>query len=125
MSLELGKLNQGMVTQAVPLARLVANPTAQGTTRTGDPYSYDPAAVKALAAKVPPWLHGRLRLPITVYEPHDASGDGYVEDATAVEALEAMKVATTTPRAGRLWMSTALWHRTMDQYPTCFQRVHV
>ena len=99
MSLELGKLNQGMVTQPVPLA--------------------------ALAAAVPPWLHGRLRLPITVYEPHDAPGDGYVEDAAAVEALEAMRAATTQPRGGRLWMSAALWRRLMESHPTCFQRVHV
>lgn len=125
MSLELGKLNQGMVTQPVFLARVAANPKATATTRSGDAYSFDASAVARLAAAVPPWLHGRLRLPITVYEPHDAPGDGYVEDAAAVEALEAMKAATTQPRGGRLWMSTALWRRLMEAYPTCLQRVHI
>ena len=125
LSLELGKLNQGMVTQPVALARLAANPAATATTRSGEPYAFDAGAVARFAAAVPPWLHGRLRLPITVYEPHDAPGDGYVEDAAAVEALEAMKAATTQPRGGRLWMSAALWRRLMESHPTCFQRVHL
>jgi uncharacterized protein (UPF0216 family) len=125
MGLELGRINQGMVTQPVPLARLLADPRATAQARSGEPYAFDAAAVARLAAAAPPWLHGRLRLPITVYEPHDAPGDGYVEDAAAVEALQAMQAATTSPRGGRLWMSSALWRRQMDAYPTCFQRVHL
>lgn len=125
LSLELGRLNQGMVTQPVSLARLVADPAATAATRSGERHAFDAAAVAGLASAVPPWLHGRLRLPITIYEPHDAPGDGYVEDAAAVEALQAMQAATTRPRDGRLWRSAALWRRVMDAHPTCFQRVHI
>lgn len=125
MSLELGRLNQGMVTQPIPLARILANPKATAATRSGEPFSFDAEAAARLAAAAPPWLHGRLRLPVTVYEPHDAPGDGYVEEPAAVEALQAMKAVPTSPRDGRLWMSAALWRRLMERYPTCFQRVHL
>jgi len=126
MGLELGRLNQGMVVQAVPLSRLLARPDATAPTRSGEPHAFDPAAVRAFAAAgVPPWLHDRLRLPVTVYEPHDAPGDGYVEDAAAIEALQAMGEATTAPRSGRLWMSSLRWRTLAERFPTCLQVVHL
>lgn len=125
MRLEGGMANSGLVvaTGTIPQLRAMREPALP--TRDGGVHAFDPAVLARLEAALPILLRHRLRLPITVWEPHDAPGDGYVEDATAIEALQALGLATTAPRGSRLWMSVPLWRQASGQWPGCFQTLSV
>jgi len=120
MSWELHRLNAATVVQPMALSDLLRSAKPHVPTRDGGVHEFDAGALRKLAADVPPHLHHRLRLPITVYEPHDTPGEGYVQDTAAVEALGALGAATS-PREGRLWMSLPLARVFAERYPTAFQ----
>lgn len=125
MRLEGASANQSLVATPAPLPSLRAMKDPGLPTRDGGRHAFDPAILARLEAALPILVRHRLRLPITVWEPHDAPGDGYVEDAAAIEALQALGLATTAPRAGRLWMSVPLWRQAAAQWPGCFQTLTV
>jgi uncharacterized protein (UPF0216 family) len=120
MGFELGRLHASLVVQPVPLDRLVLLQHPEAPTKDGGSHAFDPAVLQRLLASLPRDLPGRLRLPITVVEPSDLS-DGYVEDRAAILALEALGVATTTPRDGKLWMGSSVWRRIAVDWPGCIQ----
>lgn len=120
MGFELGKLSSGLVTQPVRLADLLAMPAPQAPTREGGTHAFDPATLRRLAARLPAHTAALLRLPVTVVEPNDLV-DGYVEDAAAIAALQALGLAPTAPRDGRLWMAAVLWRRLARDWPGVFQ----
>lgn len=122
MGFELGRLHSSLVTQPVPLARLLAEPEPSAATRSGDAIAFDADVLRRLAARLPRDLPPRLRLPITVVEPQDNPGDGYVQDAAALLAVQALGAATMSPAPdGKLWMALPLWRRLAGEWPGCFQ----
>lgn len=120
---ELHRLHQAVVAQPVPLADLAAQREPAARNRDGSTHVFDRDAVQRLAAAVGPGLARRLRVPLRFFEPSDAPGSTYVEDAAAIEALQAMGAATTALRQGRMWMSTPLARRLAVQYPTLVEFV--
>ena len=121
MGFELGRLHSSLVTQPVPLAALLNRTDPVATTREGGTHVFDPAVLRRFAAALPRDLPGRLALPITIVEPSDNPGDGYVQGAAGIAAVEALGAATTRPSEGKLWMALPLWRRLAGQWPGCFQ----
>lgn len=121
MGLELGRLHSSLVIVPVPLARLLAQAEPEAPTRDGGLHGFDPDVLRRLAAKVPADLHGRLRLPLTVVEPSDNPGDGYLQDAVGILAVQALGVPVMTPTDGRAWMALPLWRRLAAEWPSCLQ----
>lgn len=122
MGFELGRLHSSLVTQPVSLARLLGSGAPEAPTREGGTHAFDQAVLQRLAARLPRDLPARLRLPITIVEPSDDPGDGYVQDAAAILAVQALGAATRQPTAdGRLWMAVVLWRRLAAEWPGCFQ----
>ena len=121
MGFELGRLHSSLVTQPVLLAQLLAQPRPQAPTREGGTHSFDPAVLKRMAASLPRDLPGRLRLPVTVVEPSENAGDGYVQDAAGVLAVQALKPDVPSVREGKLWMGLPLWRRLAGEWPGSFQ----
>ena len=124
MAFELHRLNDAVVLARVPLSDLARQAEPRAPTRSGGVHAFDAAALAEMKRRLPILLHHRLLLPITFYEPHDVAGDAYVEDAAAIEALQALGEATTTPRAGRRWMSRPLGARLRQRWPTLVQSLH-
>lgn len=121
MQLDAGRLNLGLASQQLPLATLLAMREPAVPTRDGGTLAFDAGALRRLHDAVPILLRHRLRLPVTIWEPSEHAGDGYVEDEAAIEALVALGEAVTRPRAGRLWMASHLWREVAARWPTCFQ----
>lgn len=121
MGLELGRLHSSLVTSPVSLAALLAAAEPQAATRDEGTHTFDRDTLRRLAALVPRDLHGRLRLPITVVEPSDNPGDGYVQDAAAILALQALGAPVMTPTDGKAWMALPLWRRLARDWPGCLQ----
>lgn len=122
MGFELGRLHSSLVTQPVALARLLTQTEPSAGTREGGTHAFDPSVLRRLAEALPRDLPARLQLPITIVEPGDNPGDGYVQGAASVLAVQALGAATMRPSDdGRLWMGLPLWRRLAGQWPGCFQ----
>lgn len=121
MGFELGRLHSSLVTQPVPLARLLEQAEPQAPTREGGTHLFDPALLKRLAARLPRDVPPRLRLPVTIVEPTENPGDGYLQDAAGILAVQALKPDAPSVREGKLWMGLPLWRRLAAEWPGCFQ----
>lgn len=121
MGLELGRLHSSLVTAPVPLDRLLAGPDPEAPTRDGGRHGFDPDVLRRLAAKVPRDLHTRLRLPLTVVEPSDNPGDGYLQDAAGILAVQALGAPVMAPTDGKAWMALPLWRKLAHEWPGCLQ----
>jgi uncharacterized protein (UPF0216 family) len=120
---ELHRMHQALVAQPVPLAQLASMAEPSATNRDGSKHAFDKTAVTALAQAVGPGLAARLRVPIRFFDPSESAGSCYVEDPAAIEALQRIGAATTSPREGRMWMSSPLARRLALQYPTLVEFV--
>lgn len=121
MGFELGRLHSSLVTQPIALATLLKAGEPEAATRDGGLHGFDPDVLARLAAQVPRDLHGRLRLPLTIVEPSENPGDGYVQDAVGILAVQALGVPVMTPTDGKAWMALPLWRRVAGEWPGCFQ----
>jgi len=63
MSMEIGKINEGVVRDRKILSRLLDEEIPSATTKNGEPYFFDGNVIAALGKGLPGELHTRLRLP--------------------------------------------------------------
>lgn len=123
MALEMGKVQQAIVRAPQPLRRLVNEDEPTAPTRGGEPHVFDKDVLARLAQRLSPLARSSLRVPILVYMDHETSGDCYVADAAAIDALVQLLDRPTEPRDGKLWMSLPLARRLAQDWPTVFQFV--
>jgi len=90
ISLELGRLNAGLVTEKKSLARLRAEAEPACRTREGDLYPFEPAALVRFANVVSVEEAERLRLPLTLTVRGD-SDDAILSDELGAKALRAVE----------------------------------
>jgi len=90
ISLELGRLNAGLVVEKKSLARLLQEPEPACRTREGDPYPFDREALARLAAVLPAEEVDRLRLPLTLMV-RGESDDAVLADELGAKALRALE----------------------------------
>ena len=90
ISLELGRLNAGLVIEKKSLARLLREAEPACRTREGDLYPFEPAALARLANVVSADEVERLRLPLTLTVRGD-SDDAVLADELGAKTLRALE----------------------------------
>lgn len=110
ISLELGRLNAGLVTERKSLAQLRREPRPSCRARDGEDHPFEPAALERLSAVVSAAEAEVLRLPITVYAAGDIEDSAYVAEELAAKALRILeKFGPAFPyRGGRMYLPHSL-----------------
>jgi hypothetical protein len=67
MSMEIGKINEGVVRDRKPLSLLLDEENPCTTAKNGEPDYYDMRVIAALGKELPGELHRRLRLPVLFF----------------------------------------------------------
>lgn len=110
ISLELGRINAGLVVERKRLAVLLADPRPACRTREGDEHAFDPAVLRRLAEALTREEAEDLRLPITVFVTGDLKDEAYVAEELAAKALRTTEgYGPAFPfREGRMYLPHSL-----------------
>jgi len=110
VSLELGRLNAGLVVEKKSLARLRGEAQPSCRTREGGEHAFERVALDRLARVLDAGEGEALRLPITLYASGDLEDSTYVSDALAAKALRAVEsFGEAFPyRDGRMYLPHSL-----------------
>ena len=110
ISLELGRLNAGLVVERKSLAQLRRETRPACRTREGDEHAFDPAALERLARVLTDAEAGALRLPITVLVTGDLTDSAYISEEPAARALRTVEgFGPAFPyRGGRMYLPHSL-----------------
>ncbi len=123
MRLELGKINDGIVAERKPLARLLEEERPVSVTRAGKEYVYKKEVLEALSKKLPGRIRERLKLPVIIYFSADVPDSCMLSDETALKAFQVLGDLSELREMenGRLWMGKALAFSLVRSYPTAVQ----
>jgi len=110
ISLELGRINAGLVVERKSLARLRAEARPACVTREGGEHPFDREALDRLAAALTPAEAEALRLPITLFATGEPEDHVYVSEELPAKALRAVeKYGAAFPfRGGRMYLPHSL-----------------
>lgn len=110
ISLELGRINAGLVVERKTLASLRAEAHPACRTREGESHPIERAALDRLAAVVTSKEADVLRLPILLLATGDVEDHVYVSDELAAKALRVLeKFGAAFPfREGRMYLPHSL-----------------
>jgi len=125
MSMEIGKMNEGIVQDKKLLSVLLGEETPRATTKKGEPYYFQKEVIAPLGAKLPRELHARLKFPILFFLSPDVPDSCSCGDQAAFEALRILGEISEmrTMQEGRCWVSRAIAYAIMHKYPTAVQLV--
>jgi uncharacterized protein (UPF0216 family) len=110
ISLELGRLNAGLVVERKSLAQLLDEPVPACRSREGEDHPFDPAALRGLARVLTREETESLRLPVTIFVTGDLEESAYVAEELAAKALRAIEnFGPAFPfRGGRMYLPHSL-----------------
>ncbi|MDD4567011.1 MAG: DUF61 family protein [Methanoculleus chikugoensis] len=125
MRLEIGRINDGIVSERKRLSRLLAEEHPSSVTKGGSRYDFDRDVLLHLERALPGELQRRLRLPILFYFDSMVPDSFFLADEAAVQALQHLGEISTLRRmqGGRLWIAKPLVYAIMNRYPTVMQVV--
>ncbi|MDD1656483.1 MAG: DUF61 family protein [Methanomicrobiales archaeon] len=125
MSLEMGRINQGIVEVRKTLAELLREETPASVTKEGKEYRFRRDILLQMGEKLPGPLHRRLRLPLLFHFNPDVKDSCLLTDPAAVEALKILgEIGSLRQlRDGKLWMGRAIVYSLIRKYPTVVQMV--
>ncbi|MDD1658199.1 MAG: DUF61 family protein [Methanomicrobiales archaeon] len=125
MSLEMGRINQGIVEIRKTLAELLREETPASVTKEGKEYRFRRDILLQMGEKLPGPLHRRLRLPLLFHFNPDVKDSCLLTDPAAVEALKILgEIGSLRQlRDGKLWMGRAIVYSLIRKYPTVVQMV--
>jgi len=125
LQLEIGRINEGMVTERKRLSVLRSEESPRTVTRRGDVYRFDPGVIRSLADALPREIHACLRLPIQFRQRIDVPDSWYLDDEVAVRALQIVGDLSPMRRMhdSRLWVSRPIAASILRKYPTAVQVV--
>jgi hypothetical protein len=123
MSLEMGKVNDGVVSARKSLEELLAEEKPSAVTRGGKPYRFDKNVIHALGKALPAPIHRRLRLPMIFFFDMEVADSCFLADAAALEALQALGDLSgqREMQAGRAWVGRAIVFSIIRKYPSVVQ----
>jgi uncharacterized protein (UPF0216 family) len=123
MSLEIGRINEGLAAEQKSLARLLNEEVPTTVTKGGGEYAFDREVIRRLGERLPADLHDRLFLPIIFRFTPDVKESCYLADRAAFLALQTLGELSTmrTMQKGRVWVSRAIVYAMMEAYPTAIQ----
>ncbi len=110
ISLELGRLNAGLVVERKSLAQLRREVHPACRTREGEDHAFEPAALERLARVLSGSEADALRLPMTVFVTGDLEDSAYVSEELAAKAIRAVEAfGPAFPyRGGRMYLPHSL-----------------
>lgn len=110
VSLELGRLNAGLVVERKSLAQLRQEGRPACRTREGEEHTFERSALDRLAGALDNREADALRLPITVFVTGDLADSAYVSEELAARALRAVEAfGPAFPyRGGRMYLPHSL-----------------
>lgn len=125
MSMEIGKMNEGIVQERKYLSVLLGEAAPRATTKKGEPYYFQKEVIAPLGTKLPRELHARLKLPILFFLSPDVPDSCSCADEAAFDALRVLGEISEmrTMQEGRFWVSRAIAYAIMHTYPTAVQLV--
>ncbi|MDD1653115.1 MAG: DUF61 family protein [Methanomicrobiales archaeon] len=123
MSLDMGRINQGIVEVRKTLAELLREENPASVTKEGKEYRFRREILVELGRKLPEPIHRRLRLPVLFRFDPDVADSCLLTDPAAVEALKELgEIGSLRQiRDGRLWMGRAIVYSLIRKYPTVIQ----
>ncbi|MDD1700848.1 MAG: DUF61 family protein [Methanoregula sp.] len=125
MSMEIGRINEGVVRDRKTLSQLLTEETPGATTKKGEPYFFDRHAIAVLGKRLPDELQARLRLPILFFISPDVPDSCWCADSAAFEAFIILEEISRlrTMQEGKFWLSRVIVYAIMRKYPTTVQLV--
>jgi len=125
VSIEIGKMNEGIVQDRKSLSKLLGEETPCATTKKGEIYYFQKEVIATLGAKLPRELHTRLKLPILFLLSPDVPDSCSCTDEAAFDALKILGEISElrSMQEGRCWVSRAIAYAIMHKYPTAVQLV--
>jgi len=123
MRLEIGRINDGVVSERKRLSQLLREEYPSSVTKSGNRYDFDRDVLVRLEQALPETLQRRLRLPILFYFDSTVPDSFFLADEAAVQALQSLSEISPLRRmqGGRLWIGKPLVYAIMNRYPTAIQ----
>jgi uncharacterized protein (UPF0216 family) len=123
MQLELGRMNDGVVSERKTLAELVREDRPVSITRAGREYRFNREMIALLAGHLPADIHARLKLPVLFFFDSTVNDSCFLVDEPAFRAL--LHLGELSPlremENGRLWVGKPIVFALMRKYPTIIQ----
>ncbi|WP_342303806.1 DUF61 family protein [Methanolobus sp. ZRKC5] len=123
MRLEIGKINDGIVSERKTLVQLLTEERPESRTKTGKEHIFDTAVLLNLSEKLPPDLHEKLKLPMIFFSDIKVPDSCYLNDPLALEALQILGELSNMRRMqqGKLWVEKSIAYTIMKKHPTVVQ----
>jgi uncharacterized protein (UPF0216 family) len=125
LKLEIGKINETIVTDRKRLSLLLEEAAPVAVTKGGEEYRFDRETLQQLGERLPESLHRKLRVPILFYSDMTVRDSCFLDDEYALEALQELGELNALRRMqdGRVWIARAIVYSIMEKYPTIVQIV--
>lgn len=123
MSFEMGKINDGVVAERMPLSRLLEMERPTAVTRGGREFIFEKEVVRRLGAVLRESLHPLLRLPVVFYFDMEVADSCMLVDEIALAAFQELGDLSRDRRmdGGKAWVGRALVFGLVRKYPTAVQ----
>ncbi|WP_094227532.1 DUF61 family protein [Methanolobus psychrotolerans] len=123
MRLEIGKINDGIVSKRKSLAQLLTEEKPASWTKSGKEHVFDKDVLQSLSEKLPFDLHEKLKLPIIFFSDTQVPDSCYLNDPLALEAFQIVGELSMMRRMqqGKLWVARSIVYTIMKKYPTVVQ----
>ena len=123
MRVEVGKLNDGLVSERKNLAQLLVEEIPASRTKSGDEHVFDKDILEELGNKLPADLHRKLKIPIIFFSDNRVPDSCYLNDPVALQALQILEEMSKMRRMqqGKLWIGRSIAYAIMKKYPGVMQ----
>jgi uncharacterized protein (UPF0216 family) len=123
MQLELGRMNDGVVSQRKTLAQLLREDRPVSVTKAGKEYRFNGDSIACLGEHLPAEIHSRLKIPILFFFDSTVNNSLFLADEPAFRALLYLEEFSPLREMedGRLWVGKPIVFALMRKYPTIIQ----
>lgn len=125
IALEIGRMNEGIVSERKTLATLLREENPSAITKGGVEHRFDRHALEEFARNIPADLKEKLYLPVLFHCDVEVKDSCLLADRVAMEALRSLGELSSLRefRSGGIWVSRAVVYSLAIKYPTLFQVV--
>lgn len=125
MRMEIGKINNGIVTSRKTLSQLLKENKPSSKTKDDREYFFKKKTINELGKKLPENIQDRLKLPILFFFDMQVDDSCYLNDKIALEALQTLGELGYKREfnKNRLWVGKAIAYSLKIKYPTAVQIV--
>ncbi|WP_407283208.1 DUF61 family protein [Methanolobus sp. WCC1] len=123
MKIEVGKINDGLVSERKSLAQLLTEERPASQTKAGNEHIFDKDILEELGNKLPTNLHRKLKIPIIFFSDNRVPDSCYLNDPVALEALQILGEMSKMRRMqqGKLWIGRSIAYTIMKKYLSVVQ----